>query len=252
VSIDLSELTTGDVAAKIAAGTTAFIPFGSIEQHGPHLPCGTDSFAAADIALELARIMDGLFVPFAPYGFTPLHQGRPGTVSLRRSTLEALVDDVCSELVAMGLRRIVFVNWHEGNSASLNAVATDLQERTDARFYVAQACYVAQRIYAERGGQLTHGGGIETLAVMAHDASLVHTDRAGAGRRATMSEDVDAMRRSREVYGFVTDVSEIAEEGWYGDPSWAQSQDTSSFAREIADAIARDLAAIEKLQPDHD
>ena len=67
------------------------------------------------------------------------------------------------------MRTVVLVNWHEGNIASMNAVATDLQDRHDVTFVAAQACYVAQRLYRDEGGELTHGGGIETLAVLAHD-----------------------------------------------------------------------------------
>jgi creatinine amidohydrolase len=244
VSGELYTLTGPEVAAAMTPETPAVLAFGSIEQHGPHLPCGTDAMAAEDIAGELARIIGGIVVPFTPYGVTPIHQGHPGTISLRRSTFEALLEDVCTELVGMGATRFVFVNWHEGNSPSLDAVATDLQARHEARFYVAQACYVAQRIYAERGGELTHGGGIETLAVMAHDPHLVHLERAGSGARPPRAEAIDAMRRGSEVYGFVTDVTELSADGWYGDPSWAESQNAAGFVNEVAHAIARGLAGI--------
>jgi creatinine amidohydrolase len=245
VSGSIYELTGPDFAAAISSSSPIVIPFGSIEQHGPHLPCGTDTMAAEAIARELVRLVDGVLVPFGPYGITPIHQGHAGTVSLRRSTFDALLEDVCSELARMGARRFIFVNWHEGNTASLNAVATDLQARLAARFYVAQACYVAQRIYAERGGELTHGGGIETLAVKAHDPNLVHLDRAGSGSRPRDAAATDAMRRSREVYGFVTDVTELAADGWYGDPAWAESQDADKFATEVAAEIAAQLAAVD-------
>jgi hypothetical protein len=52
------------------------------------------------------------------------------------------------------------------------------------------------------------------------------------------------MRRARDVYGFVTDVSEIAEEGWYGDPQWATEERATGFAAEVAVAIAERLRSI--------
>ena len=115
----------------------------------------------------------------------------------------------------------MLVNWHEGNIASMNAVATELQDRYDAVLVAAQACYVAQRLYADDGGELTHGGGIETLAVLAHDPSLVKVERAGEPTRPPGAHEMDAMRRSHEVYGYVTDVTELAVDGWYGNPAWA-------------------------------
>ncbi|MDQ3660865.1 MAG: creatininase family protein [Actinomycetota bacterium] len=240
----LEQLSSPSVAALLEEAPIAVIPFGSIEQHGPHLPCGTDTIAAELVARALVELSGGLYAPFCPYGITPLHAGHPGTISLRRQTFEALVEDVCVELVAMGARTIVFVNWHELNTPSLNAVATDLQERTEARFFVAQACYVAERIYAADGGSLTHGGGIEALAVLARDKELLNLAEAGEPTRPAGAAEADEMRRGRDVYGFVTDVTEIAEEGWYGDPQWATEEHAASFAAEVAAAIAERLRSI--------
>jgi creatinine amidohydrolase len=200
--------------------------------------------AAEMIARDLASRLGALHVPFCPYGVTPIHAGHPGTISLRRQTFEALLVDVCAELIGMGAARLVFVNWHEVNTPSLNAVAIDLQDKTEARVFVAQACYVAQRLYADDGGSLTHGGSIETMAALAYDGSLVKIDRAGRPTRPPGAAEADAMRRSNEVYGFITDVAEIAEEGWYGDPSWATPERAATFPARIVDEIAARLEEI--------
>lgn len=242
----IDRLTSPDVAATLARNPTVVLPFGSVEQHGPHLPCGTDTMAAELVAGEVAARLDALLVPFGPYGITPIHAGHPGTVSLSRPTFEALARDVCQEVIRMGARVLVLVNWHEGNTASLDAVATDLQDRHGATFVVAQACYVAQRRYAEDGGELTHGGGIETLAVMAHDPSLLRLDRAGEASRPAGAAELDDMRRSSEVYGFVTDVTELAEDGWYGDPGWATPARAEEFAATVAAEVVRQVERILK------
>jgi creatinine amidohydrolase len=244
----LYDLTSPDVRARLGDRPIAVLPFGSIEQHGPHLPCGTDTMAADLVAVDLARRIGGLHAPFCPYGVTPIHAGHPGTISLSRQTFEALLTDVCNELIAMGAKTLIFVNWHEINTPSLDAVATDLQEDTGARVFVAQACYVAQRIYADDGGSLTHGGSIETMAVMAHDPSLLKIERAGEPSRPPGAEAKDAMRRSREVYGFVTDVSEIAADGWYGDPTWATPERAATFPSAVVDDIVKQLEAIAALE----
>jgi creatinine amidohydrolase len=231
------DLPSPDVEATLATSRTVVLPFGSIEQHGPHLPCGTDTIAAQMIAKSLASRLNALYVPFSPYGITPIHSGLPGTISLARTTFESLLTDVCRALIGMGAETFILVNWHEGNTPSLNAVATDLQAEHAARFYVAQACYVAQRVYEDRGGALTHGGGIETLAVLAHDPRLIRRDRVDADTGTSRSEQVDQMRRGREVYGFVTDIRDITAEGWYGDPSWATPELAATFEATIVDAI---------------
>jgi creatinine amidohydrolase len=244
MTVSIYDLTSPDVAAAFARSPVAVLPFGSVEQHGPHLPCGTDTMAADMIARHLARRLGALHVPFCPYGVTPIHAGHPGTISLRRQTFEALLADVCCELIRMGASRLIFVNWHEINTPSLDAVATDLQDETSARVFVAQACYVAQRLYADDGGSLTHGGSIETMAAMAHDESLLRLERAGRPTRPPGASEADAMRRSNEVYGFVTDVAEIAQEGWYGDPQWATTERAASFPEVVVEEIIVHLTAI--------
>jgi creatinine amidohydrolase len=238
-------MTSGEVAAALAGNQTVVVPFGSVEQHGPHLPCGTDTIAAKLVAEEVAARLDAVVVPFGPYGVTPIHAGHPGTVSLRRTTFESLLGDICDEMVAMGATRFVFVNWHEGNIASMDAVATELQARHKGVYIaVAHACYTAQRVYAAEGGELTHGGGIETLAVIAHDPSLAAVEAAGEATRSEHAAAMDEMRRDREVHGYITDVTEIDDDGWYGNPRWATAEAAVGFAGRMADEI---VPAVERI-----
>jgi creatinine amidohydrolase len=234
---DLSRMTSPEADTAVRESRTAVLPIGSIEQHGPHLPNGTDTMAAELIAREVANRMGAVYAPFSPYGVTPIHAGHPGTVTLRRETFEALLTDVCSELIAAGIDTVVLVNWHEGNIASMNAVATDLQDRHDVVFVAAHACYTAQRIYRDVGGELTHGGGIETLAVLAHDPDCVKVERAGEPTRPEGADELDRMRRGSEVYGFVTDVSELSEEGWFGNPTWATQERAETFVDDVASEV---------------
>jgi creatinine amidohydrolase len=244
MTANLAELTSPETAEAIARSRMAVLPLGSVEQHGPHLPNGTDTMAAELIAKDVAERLEAVYVPFGPYGVTPTHAGHPGTVTLRRETFEALLTDICTELIGMGVKTFVLVNWHEGNIASMNAVATDLQDRFDATFFAVQACYTAQRVYREAGGELTHGGGIETLAMLAYDPTLVKVDRAGEPTRPAGAEAMDRMRRSREVYGFITDVSELAGSGWYGNPEWATPERAATFTTTVSDAVLASLAEV--------
>jgi creatinine amidohydrolase len=236
----IDRMSSPDVAEAITRSRTAVLPFGSIEQHGPHLPCGTDTFAAELIAEGLAARLDALYVPFGPYGVTPIHAGHPGTISLTRPVFESLLRNICDELIAMGVQRFVFVNWHEGNIASMDAVATELQDTHDhVAIASAQACYTAKQVYEPQGGELTHGGAIEALAVMAYDASLLHLDRVGEPTRPDGAVQLDEMRRSHDVYGYVTDVTLMADDGWYGNPSWATQERADVFVDTLCEQITK-------------
>ena len=252
MSRNILELTSPQVAATIARNPVAIVPLGSTEQHGPHLPCGTDVMAAELVAAEAAERLDALLVPFGPYGVTPIHAGHPGTVTLSPATFEALLTELGAELVRMGIETLVLVNWHEMNTPSLDRVATDVQAEHRAIVVVAQACYVAARLYADAGGELTHGGGIETLAVLAHDPELARLERTGAASRPAGAAELDAIRRSREVYGVVTDIREFGGDGWYGDPHWATGQSAEAFAATVADELARltnEVLAVRRRRP---
>ena len=78
------ELTNPEIAAALARSPRVILPMGSVEQHGPHLPTGTDFFAATAIALEVAGHLDALVLPLCPLGVTPMHMPYPGTVSTER------------------------------------------------------------------------------------------------------------------------------------------------------------------------
>jgi creatinine amidohydrolase len=251
VLYDLTCMTSPESAEAVQISRTVVLPVGSIEQHGPHLPNGTDTMAAELVARGVADRLDAVYAPFVPYGVTPIHAGRPGTVNLRRETFEAVLRDVCAELIHFGARTVVLVNWHEGNIASMNAVATELQTRHDVTFVAAQACYVAQRLYRDEGGELTHGGGIETLAVLAHDPALVKVERAGEPTRPPGAHEMDAMRRSNEVYGFITDVSELAVDGWYGNPRWATSERAARFVDVVADGVVELVRGVQAARTSH-
>ena len=244
MSRSILDLTSPQVAEAIARSPIAVVPLGSTEQHGPHLPCGTDVMAAELVAAEVAKRLDALLVPFGPYGVTPIHAGHPGTVTLRPATFEALLGELGAELVRMGVESLVLVNWHEMNTPSLDRVATEIQDRHDVTVVVSQACYVAQRLYADEGGALTHGGGIETLAVLARDPGLAHLDLARASSRPQHALDLDAMRRSRETYGFVTNIAEFGDDGWYGDPEWATRQAAGDFAPRVGAEVARQVKRV--------
>jgi len=239
MAYELLKMPSDAVRETIERMPVAVIPFGSVEQHGKHLPCGTDVFAVEVVAKAVAEKIGCLFVPFGPYGITYPHAGLPGSISLSRATFEGLITDIVTELMHGGVKVFIMVNWHEAHSPSLNATCMELQFKHGVKFIIANAHFVAQRIYAAEGGRLTHAGSIETLAVLAHDPNLYLPDRVTTPRRTDKAEALDAMRRSHEIYGYVTSVLELSKDGWYGDPTWATEARAKDFTETISNEIMK-------------
>ena len=229
----LLKMTQPEAEAILKRSGLAIVPMGSVEQHGPHLPCGTDYLASVAIGREVAEKVDGLLVPFSPIGVTPFHMSFAGTLTLRPETFMAVVEDICDSLVRHGARKFVFLNWHEGNTASMNLAAVAVQQKHPVRVLVVQACYVAFERFGQECG-LTHGGEIETLAVLAYDPSLVHLERATNSSSPEHARKVDSLRRGRGAYPFLKDIREVAPTGWYGEPQKA----TVAKAQELLTGVA--------------
>ncbi|MBC8252160.1 MAG: creatininase family protein, partial [Candidatus Nitrosopelagicus sp.] len=96
----------------------AIIPVGSIEQHGPHLPISTDSDIVTEIALRLSKKINGLLLPTITYGISDEHFPF-FNLSIKKSTLSKILDDLCESLVKNGISRILIINGHYGNIDSL-------------------------------------------------------------------------------------------------------------------------------------
>jgi creatinine amidohydrolase len=100
---------------KEADPDIAIVPISTIEQHGRHLPVGTDWLIALAHAEELAEALDAYLLPAMPYGCSVEHMQYPGTVTLRPTTLAAFLEDMVISLYRQGFRKIVVLSTHGGN-----------------------------------------------------------------------------------------------------------------------------------------
>src|SRR5262245_18531888 len=113
-----SDLTQPEIAAQFNKNPLVILPAGSVEQHGPHLPTGTDIFAANVIGHRVAERMDGLVLPGTPLGVTPMHMPYEGTISLTPNTYMRVVTETCASTARHGAKYLLIINWHEGNLPS--------------------------------------------------------------------------------------------------------------------------------------
>lgn len=94
----------------------AILPIGSMEQHGHHLPISTDSIIANALAEGIARHFENSFLlPLVPFSSSFEHAGFPGSVSLKVTTLIAVINDIMESLEMSGIKKCVVVSGHQGN-----------------------------------------------------------------------------------------------------------------------------------------
>ena len=130
----LDEMSWVEVESLNKKRAIIFLPIGPVEEHGPHLPLGTDFFAARDIAELAAHYVTQkdntvltVLAPVIPVGCSHITADFPGTISVRGTTLARLVVDICSSLVRHGFRSIVIVNHHL-EPVHLKAILTAIKE----------------------------------------------------------------------------------------------------------------------------
>src|SRR5262245_58513915 len=126
------DLTSPDIDGLDRGRTVVVLPVGSVEQHGRHLPVGTDSVLALEVALAAAKSLGGgraVVLPPPWYGLSAHHMRFAGTVTLSAETMMALVGDIVASLVAHDFQRIAIVNGHGGNNGLIDVLASTLGYR---------------------------------------------------------------------------------------------------------------------------
>src|SRR5262245_36499282 len=239
-----SELTQPEIAAQFKKNPLVILPAGSVEQHGPHLPTGTDTLAANVIAGGVAELMDGLVLPATPLGVTPMHMPFEGTITLTPDTYMHVVIETCVSTAKHGAKYLMLMNWHEGNIPSLAIAAEALHREHGMSVLTVQACYVAEELYGHSCNGLTHGGEIEALAVLASRPDLVHLDRIDYSSDHSHGHKMDKLRRTRSYQPVLTDIRSIAPTGWFGSPQHATADKGQRMLTDIAASIALEASAI--------
>lgn len=125
--MQLHDMTWPEVEAYLQHSDGLIIPIGSTEQHGPSGAIGTDAMVAEAVARECGVRAGCLVGPLLSLGVAEHHMGFPGTVSLRPSTLIALLRDYTDSLARHGFGRFFFINGHGGNIATLKAAFSEIQ-----------------------------------------------------------------------------------------------------------------------------
>jgi creatinine amidohydrolase len=178
----IEEITMDDFASGLEKTRTVIIPFGSIEEHGPHLPLGTDTIHVYDICKEAAKQISVFVAPPLFYGVCRSTRDHPGTLGIRPSTLRRVTTDLLADFYRQGLRHFLIISGHASSlhmSCLIEVGEELLQSYPDTQVAVLSLLDLAMVAWRE---ELTteddsHAGEGETSVMLHLRPHLVGEDR---------------------------------------------------------------------------
>lgn len=176
---------TREKLRALAPEALVILPVGAIEQHGPHLPVGVDTYAVTHIAHAAAALITAapvLVAPTLPYGSSHHHLPYGGTLSISTETYLRTVSDLVESLIVSGFRRIFILNGHGGNNELIQLVARDMALRHPAHIAAASYWSIAWEALVasdaqRQGGLPGHAGIFETALMLALHPQLIREPR---------------------------------------------------------------------------
>jgi len=242
-SLELSRLSTDQVAKLDLSEYVVIWPVASLEHHGPHLPLGTDAIilreVVAGVREKLGDSFKGLFLPPLDFGKSPEHLSFPGTVSLQASTLLGIVDDITASIVRFGSKRFAILNSHGGNTGLLQAESFDLREKYKVKVYTLELWAgkgyeeLLTSVFPKLRDLEIHAASLETSLML-----FLHPELVGeipSGNPAT---------RLLNFAPFGWSSNDFGENGVIGDPSHASSKAGEIIYRFAVDRICTLLHSI--------
>jgi creatinine amidohydrolase len=225
----LERMTWPDIEAAIAGGkTTAIIVAGSSEQHGPHLPEGTDAMIGEGLGVRLAqKLGNALVAPVIRPGCSDHHLAFPGTVSISAELLQGIIDAYLASLRRQGFKRFFIFSSHGGNFPVLiqmveRGLPPDVFVVSDLINFAGVMLGTLHR-FGRDLKTIPHADASETGEMLVLQPDLVHMDRAERG--FTGEVDPDTLMKEG--------LKAVTKNGVLGDPVGA----TEEMGEEVISAL---------------
>jgi creatinine amidohydrolase len=191
----LPHMTWPEVEELVSRTDMVIIPIGSLEQHGYHLPIGTDSLDGIERAKLIAQRVDALVAPILLAGNSPYHMEFPGTITLSLETIERVYVEAAQSLLRHGFRRFLILNSHGGNAIVSRFIADRINHETAGiavELGEAAAPFLEREAPEEPRKFDRHGGVGETSSALYYIPSLVKLD-AAVKAKLSMPDHMEAM-----------------------------------------------------------
>lgn len=236
----LQEMTWQEAKACISRVPVALVPVGSTEQHGYHLPLGTDVFLAEALAEKVAEKTGALVYPSVNFGYSWSWRDRVGTVSLRQQILQETLKDVVRSAERYGIKAVIFINGHEANGSTIKYAVREIQDETEVKvlgmFYPGLSKVYETYMETPTWGGMFHACEFETSLMLAAKEELVQMELARA-----------EYPQRPKLYGMDnTSIGDLSVSGVYGDPTCATKEKGEKMMEVFAENIAEIIEEVQK------
>ena len=215
---------------------------GSLENHGMHMPLGTDALVPEKLIDLVEQRCDILSTPVLPFGNCDYFTDFPGTISLGDEVLTGVLMKIAEGLYNAGARHFIYINGHGGNCAAIDNVCYAMSRKKTVSA-VLNWWVMAGEMNPEWAGG--HGGGEETAAIMYIDESLIDRSAMKPCDIKDVSCEIKAVSMKNAKFKGLTvtvprDIHAVAQNGWYGpdDISKATPEWGDKMLNALADYIA--------------
>ncbi len=235
----LHHMTYEEAREYFSGRDLVILPVGSVEQHGPANPLGTDMLIAEALAQEVASRSGVISLPVIPFGISFHHMGFPGTITVGEDSLGGYMLDVMRSLSRWGVKKVLIVNGHGGNLPTLQLVARRAMDELGVRVYVYQWWTSSSRILEElfEEDERGHASGAETSLNMHLHPELVRRDR--------LTDERPRDSFGGKVYRFVY-THEMSDSGVFGRQSSASPERGSVLFERLVEDLLRVVKEIEE------
>jgi creatinine amidohydrolase len=225
-------MTSPEIGA--ARPALAVLSVGAIEQHGPHLPVGTDFLWIQELSRRVADGLDAYWVPALPFSMSECHGPTAGTVWLQPETLAEVIRDLVTFLLAQGIHRVVLLNGHGGNFV-LETVVQELNATHPELRLIMPSWYGARTegppIFQSAGLEV-HAGESETSTQLTFNAEHVGDDR---------PDFIPPVGREFLDYAYISQLSPL---GVWGNASQATLEKGERSVERTLDHLLRSIPEI--------
>ena len=209
--------------------TIAVIPVGSIEQHGPHLPISTDSDIVSEVAKKISEKNGYFLLPTITYGISFEHAPF-FNLSIRESTLRAILIDLCTSLVENNIKTIFIINGHHGNLKSIKNIDVKIKKilKNKVKVYPLSYWHFMDRDF-------DHAGFVETSLMLAisKNVKMKLAKKGLITDKMTKQEIIKIGKLANQSFPKAT------KNGIWGDPTKATKKDGKIILTEVIENLSK-------------